>query len=380
MSPIGPAPVISTSSPSTGNVSVECTALPNGSKIAATSRSIAGSWCQTLVIGSAISSANAPGRSTPTLDVLAHKWRRPARQFLQRPQTTCPSPLTSSPGWKSLTFDPTETTSPTNSWPITRGGLTAPCAHSFQSKMCRSVPQIPVRSTRISTSLMPICGSGTWVSVSPGPGACFVRASIASVCHALETGTARTHCANACLVRASRERTEGARDEACGQLADQWGDHRVRRAPCRVLKLIKHHDQHPARRDGDVEHEYAAANLITALRWGRKHLIDRGRQMERVVLAERWRLRRLLGDIHPVGIVVGRNALDRRVVSERGQGHRQGDRQLDPVRVGAGSVFRRLQGHHQRRSDVRHIRARRGHGGHVEGVEGLAGAGLTTQD
>ena len=56
-----PRPVISTSSPSTGNCSAECTALPNGSKIAATSRSIDGSWCQTLVIGSAMYSAKAPG-------------------------------------------------------------------------------------------------------------------------------------------------------------------------------------------------------------------------------------------------------------------------------------------------------------------------------
>ena len=38
MMPIGPAPVISTSSPSTGNESAVWTALPNGSKIAATSQ------------------------------------------------------------------------------------------------------------------------------------------------------------------------------------------------------------------------------------------------------------------------------------------------------------------------------------------------------
>src|SRR6185436_4572236 len=34
--------------------------------------------------------------------------------------------------------------------------------------MCRSVPQMPVRWTRISTSLMPIFGSGTSSSHSPG--------------------------------------------------------------------------------------------------------------------------------------------------------------------------------------------------------------------
>ena len=61
MQPIGPAPVTSTSSPSTGNVSAVCTAFPNGSKIAATSSSTPGQWCQMFVIGSATSSANAPG-------------------------------------------------------------------------------------------------------------------------------------------------------------------------------------------------------------------------------------------------------------------------------------------------------------------------------
>ena len=53
MQPIGPAPVTSTSSPSTGKVSAVCTALPKGSKIAATSSSTPGFWCQTFVIGSA---------------------------------------------------------------------------------------------------------------------------------------------------------------------------------------------------------------------------------------------------------------------------------------------------------------------------------------
>ena len=40
--PIGPAPVISTSSPSTGKLSAVWTALPKGSKMAATSRSMPG--------------------------------------------------------------------------------------------------------------------------------------------------------------------------------------------------------------------------------------------------------------------------------------------------------------------------------------------------
>ena len=88
MQPIGPAPVISTSSPSTGNASAVCTALPNGSKMAAISGSMPGQWCQMFVMGSAISSANAPGRLTPMPCVWAHRCRRPAMQLRQRPQTT----------------------------------------------------------------------------------------------------------------------------------------------------------------------------------------------------------------------------------------------------------------------------------------------------
>ncbi len=102
MMPIGPAPVISTSSPSTWNESAVCTALPKGSKIGG---HVVGDalveWTQTLVMGRARYSAKAPGRFTPTPLVSAQRWRRPARQLRQRPQTTWPSPLTISPGWKS---------------------------------------------------------------------------------------------------------------------------------------------------------------------------------------------------------------------------------------------------------------------------------------
>src|SRR5450759_2259760 len=113
--PMGPAPEMSTSSPSTGNASAVWTAFPNGSKIAATSSSIPRQWCQTFVIGRTTSSANAPSRPTPRPIVWAQRWRRPARQCRQRPQTTWPSPLTRSPGAKPVTLEPTSTTSPTNS-------------------------------------------------------------------------------------------------------------------------------------------------------------------------------------------------------------------------------------------------------------------------
>ena len=91
-----------------------------------------GQWCQMFVIGRAISSANAPARLTPTPCVWAHRWRRPAMQLRQRPQTTWPSPLTRSPGWKSLTLAPTATISPTNSWPTTSGTGIVRCAQASQ--------------------------------------------------------------------------------------------------------------------------------------------------------------------------------------------------------------------------------------------------------
>ena len=100
-------------------------------------------------------------------------------QLRQRPQTTCPSPLTTSPGWKSLTFEPTSTISPTNSCPITSGTGIVFCAQASHEWMCRSVPQMPVLRTRISTSLIPTSGSGTSSSQSPGSAFAFTSARTA---------------------------------------------------------------------------------------------------------------------------------------------------------------------------------------------------------
>src|ERR1039458_10344416 len=46
--------------------------------------------------------------------------------------------------------------------------------------MCRSVPQMPARSTRISTSLIPIVGLGTSSSHSPGSRLLLTSAFMAS--------------------------------------------------------------------------------------------------------------------------------------------------------------------------------------------------------
>ncbi len=112
MRPIGPAPVISTSSPTSGNLSAVCTALPNGSKIAPTSGSTGEVCTHTFSPGITTYSANAPSRFTPTPCVRMHIWRRPARQLRHMPQTMCPSPDTRSPTATSCTSAPTSTTSP----------------------------------------------------------------------------------------------------------------------------------------------------------------------------------------------------------------------------------------------------------------------------
>ena len=97
-------------------------------------------------------------------------------QLRQRPHTRWPSPLTMSPAAKSLTLEPTATTSPANSCPTTMGTGIVRCAQASHARMCRSVPQMPVRSTRISTSLIPTSGSGASTSQSPGRASDFASA------------------------------------------------------------------------------------------------------------------------------------------------------------------------------------------------------------
>src|SRR3954454_24091770 len=58
------------------------------------------------------------------------------------------------------------------------GGLIVRAAQGSHDSMWRSVPQIPVLWTRISTSLMPTGGIGTSRRSRPGPAPVFTRASI----------------------------------------------------------------------------------------------------------------------------------------------------------------------------------------------------------
>ena len=87
MQPMGPAPVMSTSSPTRSHCSAVCVALPSGSKQARTSSGIPGSTWTALLAGRHKNSAKAPSRLTPTPFVFLQRCRRPARQLRHWPQT-----------------------------------------------------------------------------------------------------------------------------------------------------------------------------------------------------------------------------------------------------------------------------------------------------
>ncbi len=152
ITPIGPAPVTSTSSPTTENRSAVCTALPSGSSTAATSSPMWSGSGKTFCAGITSSSANAPARVTPTLRWLWQNSRRPPRQLRQCPQVTCPSPETRWPTLRPSTSLPSDSITPVNSWPTTIGVRMVACAQGSHRWMCRSVPQIEVSVTRIRTS------------------------------------------------------------------------------------------------------------------------------------------------------------------------------------------------------------------------------------
>ena len=168
MIPIGPAPVISTSSPRTLNFRAVWTAFPRGSKQLRTSRGMFGLHFQIFPLGTLMYSAKAPGLLTPMPLVSLQRWRRPARQFLHLPQTICPSAETRSPISTSCTSLPIAATSPTNSCPVTKGTGTVRCDHSSQLYICISVPQMDVFLTFIRTSCIPISGTGTSSIQMPG--------------------------------------------------------------------------------------------------------------------------------------------------------------------------------------------------------------------
>jgi len=75
----------------------------------------------------------------------------------------------------------TSSTYPATSWPKVIGVRMRPSDHSFQSKMCRSVPQIDAAWTRSRTSPSPGSGIGTSTSWAPRARAVFRNARIVPV-------------------------------------------------------------------------------------------------------------------------------------------------------------------------------------------------------
>ena len=112
---IGPAPAISTSSPSASKESAVCVAFPNGSKIAYISSGMFGLHGHTLLDGITRYSANAPLRFTPTPFASLQFSLCPSRQLRHFPHVICPSPDTRSPILNPCTPSPFSTISPTYS-------------------------------------------------------------------------------------------------------------------------------------------------------------------------------------------------------------------------------------------------------------------------
>ena len=136
-----------------------------------------GSRCtQALPAGRTTYSANAPSSWTPRARVWMHRWRRPARQLRQRPQTTWPSPLTWSPTSTSVTPEPTSTTSPANSWPTVRGQRDRPRRPGVPGLDVQIGAADAGGRTSTSTSPGPTGGVGISTSSSPGPGAVLTSA------------------------------------------------------------------------------------------------------------------------------------------------------------------------------------------------------------
>ena len=158
-----------------------CTALPKGSKIDCTSRGIAGSCTQTLVIGSDQVLGEGPGPvHADALGVLAEV--APAGQAVAAaPADHVPLAADDVAGVEVLDV----ARRPRRSGPRTRGRSPAARAPSSATRRpsCRCAGRCrrcPVRRTSISTSLMPISGTGTSSSHRPSSAFLFTSAFMIS--------------------------------------------------------------------------------------------------------------------------------------------------------------------------------------------------------
>ena len=171
MMPIGPAPVISTSSPTRSKDSAVWTALPSGIEDRADlvvdrvgqGHHVEGGQAQVLREGARFVHADAA-----RLGVEVELARPALAAESCRSGALRPNSAGRSSGLRRC--GPISTISPANSWPVTRGTGTVRCAQSSQFQMWMSVPQMPVLLMRISTSSGPISGTGRVSIQRPGSG------------------------------------------------------------------------------------------------------------------------------------------------------------------------------------------------------------------
>jgi hypothetical protein len=172
--PIGPAPITSTRAPAgISEMLTPCSPTESGSMSAPS--------CSETVRGStrhwrSLASASWP-YPPPSMRIAAHQACSPAAHAAQRPQLRTGRTATRSPRLTRRASAPTSMTSPHHSCPST---VPPGTANVGSSVMCRSLPQIPQRSTRTSTSSPTGEGSGRRSIESGSPSfvktAAFIRA------------------------------------------------------------------------------------------------------------------------------------------------------------------------------------------------------------
>src|ERR1700759_512659 len=98
----------------------------------------------------------------PRNSISSHRLLRPWRQYPQAPHASWKGTATRSPTVIALTWAPTSTTSPANSWPIVIGsGGARPTQDQSPCHVCQSVRQMPSTTTLTIASRGPGGGSGT---------------------------------------------------------------------------------------------------------------------------------------------------------------------------------------------------------------------------
>ncbi len=165
--PIGPAPITKTRSPSVTDRDTTWTAFAIGSVSVATWSVTSASKRTAASEGTTNRSAKPPVRSRPTSLPVAQWLIAPCRHHSQEPHDTIGFNTTRSPRREPGTPSPISEISPTVSWPMISGGIRRGLA---SRNPCRSDPQIADARDAIVTSPGPGVGSGaSWSSMRPGP-------------------------------------------------------------------------------------------------------------------------------------------------------------------------------------------------------------------